>query len=309
MRKFIISDIHGFGNVYYSMMNYLDNINSEEDIELYINGNLIDYGYESADILLDIKRRINEKNFKIIYLGGSQELLMYEFFKDEEKNKQNTFNTWFQYGGLGTYLDLEDKVDEYEKHEIVDLISNLSVYHKFEERINNKPIVLVHASCPKIVKNHCNLLIKENSDEVIDAVWDNHSKLYVHPNKYPNFNTKPSSIGNKNYFTITGYLPNNNLFGFEYDYEHNYLNINGGCLKYVTGSFEFDHFPLVEVMGNSLRILTFNSNNEITHGILYINGYFLQMEENVLNEERSYLNKNLKVKKLYLNEDNVVCYK
>ena len=127
--------------------------------------------------------------------------------------------------------------------------------------------------------------------------------------KQPNFNTKPSTIGNRNYFTITGYLPNNSLFGFEYDYEHNYLNINGGCNKYVSGSFEFNHFPLVEVMGNSLRILTFNSDNEIVYGNHYINGFFLQMEECELEEERSYLNKNLKVKKLYLNEDNVVCYK
>ncbi len=45
MRKFIISDIHGFGNVYYSMMNYVDNISKEEDVELYINGDLFDRGY------------------------------------------------------------------------------------------------------------------------------------------------------------------------------------------------------------------------------------------------------------------------
>ena len=38
MRKFIISDIHGLGNVYYSIMNYLDNISKLESLELYING-------------------------------------------------------------------------------------------------------------------------------------------------------------------------------------------------------------------------------------------------------------------------------
>lgn len=26
MRKFIVSDIHGFGNLYYAIMNYLDNL-------------------------------------------------------------------------------------------------------------------------------------------------------------------------------------------------------------------------------------------------------------------------------------------
>ena len=66
MRKFIISDIHGFGNVYYSLMSYLDNISEHEEIELYINGDLIDRGYESAEILLDVKKRIVENKFKTL---------------------------------------------------------------------------------------------------------------------------------------------------------------------------------------------------------------------------------------------------
>ena len=60
MLKFIISDIHGFGNVYYAMMKYLDNLSKDEEIELYINGDLIDRGLESAEILLDLIRRIKE---------------------------------------------------------------------------------------------------------------------------------------------------------------------------------------------------------------------------------------------------------
>ena len=70
MRKFIISDIHGYGNLYYSVMGYLDNISKNEEIELYINGDLIDRGYESAEILLDVIKRIKENKFKIVYLGG-----------------------------------------------------------------------------------------------------------------------------------------------------------------------------------------------------------------------------------------------
>ncbi len=46
MRKFIVSDIHGFGNFYYSIMNYLDKLSEHEEIELYINGDLIDRGSE-----------------------------------------------------------------------------------------------------------------------------------------------------------------------------------------------------------------------------------------------------------------------
>ena len=48
MRKFIISDIHGNGNLYYSVMSYLENISKCEDVTLYINGDLIDRGLESG---------------------------------------------------------------------------------------------------------------------------------------------------------------------------------------------------------------------------------------------------------------------
>ena len=65
MRKFIVSDIHGNGNVYYSIMGYLDNISKEEEIELYINGDLIDRGDYSSEILLDVMKRIKENKFKI----------------------------------------------------------------------------------------------------------------------------------------------------------------------------------------------------------------------------------------------------
>ena len=81
MRKFIISDIHGLGNIYYAVMNYLDNISQYEDIELYINGDLFDRGPDSAAILLDVKKRILDNKYKINYLGGNHELMMHEVFK------------------------------------------------------------------------------------------------------------------------------------------------------------------------------------------------------------------------------------
>ena len=62
MRKFIRSDIHGVGNFYYPVMGYLDNISKNEEIELYINGDLTDRGLESGYILLDLINRIKEKN-------------------------------------------------------------------------------------------------------------------------------------------------------------------------------------------------------------------------------------------------------
>ena len=36
MKKFIVSDLHGNGNVYLSIMNYLENVYKDENLILYI---------------------------------------------------------------------------------------------------------------------------------------------------------------------------------------------------------------------------------------------------------------------------------
>ena len=58
MRKFIVSDLHGNGTMYQSIMSFLENLSKEDEISLYINGDLIDRGSSSADMLLDIRNRI-----------------------------------------------------------------------------------------------------------------------------------------------------------------------------------------------------------------------------------------------------------
>ena len=79
MKKFIISDLHGSGEVYDSIMGYLDNLSLIEDIELYINGDLIDRGLDSYYMLRDVIDRCNGKgNIKINYLAGNHELMFYQ---------------------------------------------------------------------------------------------------------------------------------------------------------------------------------------------------------------------------------------
>ena len=310
MRKFIMSDIHGFGNVYYSMMNYIDNISKEEKIELYINGDLFDRGYESAEILLDIKKRIQENKYKIVYLGGNHELMMYEVFEKRKKNIDvSYFNDWYNNGGYITDDGLEEILNDKNKIlEVADFVSNLKIYHQFEEKINGKPIVLVHAACPNVVKDNCNIRIRNNDEKVFYSVWTREFEPYdlifwrvPRPIR--------QRIGNKKYFTIIGHTPVNTKYGYEYSLEQNYLNIDGGCACYVIGEFKYNHFPLVEVSDNYLKILTFNSMNEIEYGN-YFNGeksiLFNPLE---LSKARSYLNKDLVMNELIRNEDDVVVYK
>ena len=300
MRKFIISDIHGVGNFYYPVMGYLDNISKNEEIELYINGDLTDRGLESGYVLLDLINRIKENKYKIVYLGGNHELLMYDYYNLEKDGKVDYYNDWYDNGGFITDDQLGEifNYDENKIYEIMDKIGELEIYHKFEEKMNGKNIVLVHAGCPLKVEDKCNLKIK-NKDKVFSYLW---------ARKNGPFMPFRCRIGNKDYFSIVGHSPNNSELGFEYHEDENYLNIDGGCSKYAAGYFDEDHFPLVEVKNEELRILTFNSKNEITHGNYFKDNKVIPFTKKELKESREYLNKDIKTKKLMFILDGVIGY-
>ena len=303
MRKFIISDIHGNGNLYYSVMSYLENISKGEDVILYINGDLIDRGIESGEILLDVFERIKENNphFKIIYLAGNHELMMYEVFEKRRKRVYvREHNDWYLNGGrvtdnkLTTLLGDRDKILE-----VVDYVANLKIYHKFNEKCNGKNILLVHASSPIKIKDECDIKISDLNPFNAYYVWARADDPYIP------FRCR---IGNKDYFSIVGHTPNNKRYGYFYDSKENYINIDGGCAPYVCGYFEYDHYPLVEVKDDYLKILTFNNNNEIIYGNYFKEGKRIPFSEIELDNEREYLNKTLKVKKLVRLEDGKIGY-
>ena len=289
MRKFIISDIHGLGNIYYSVMGYLDNISKNEEIELYVNGDLIDRGPDSALILLDIKKRIEENKFKIVYLGGNHELLMYETFEARKMFKYSIeLYNWYRDGGRITDNGLTELLGNRDKIlEVASFVGNLKIYHKFYEKINDKNIVLVHASSPLEINDECNLRLKD--DGIFYYVWAREED--------PNMPFR-CRIGNEDYFTIVGHTLNMNKYGYEYHHRGNYLNIDGGCNAYARGYFEVDHVPLVEVYDGYLKIFTFNNNNEIIYGNYFDGVGSIPMTPAELNKERSYLNKEFKPKTL-----------
>ena len=109
--------------------------------------------------------------------------------------------------------------------------------------------------------------------------------------------------------TIVGHTPNNKRYGYFYDAHENYLNIDGGSACYVSGYFEYDHYPLVEVKDDYLRILTFNNNNEIIYGAYFKNNTSIPFDEIELANEREFLNKMMKPKKLVRLADNIIGYK
>ncbi len=269
MRKFIISDLHGNGAIYDSIINYLENLHNEgEEITLYINGDLIDKGLDSARILLDVKDRIeNNKSFKIEYLAGNHELMMFQEFQAtgynffNKKTWSEKLTKWYVTNGIDiTVEELNERnLSKEQLVDIVKFVSNLKLYHKFEEKINDKNIVLVHAKCPEEIHDICDLRIKDNNQLVSDLVWT----------RRENYEDK---IGNKDYFTIIGHEPLINLHGYLYFSDQNYMDIDGGCASYACGDDRYDHTALVEVLDDSLRILTFNHNNEIISGHIFKDG-------------------------------------
>ncbi len=303
MRKFIISDIHGLGNVYYAVMSYLDNLSEEEAIELYINGDLFDRGPDSAEILLDIKRRIQENKYKIVYLGGNHELMMHEVFNKRKKGRYvSDFNDWYNNGGMVTDDGLYDKLGDKDKIlEVADFVSDLKIYHKFVEKIKGKNIVLVHAACPLKVKDECDIKISDDNLKVAYYVWTRENDAYLP------FKSK-ARIGNKDYFTIIGHTPNDCKYGYVYHKDGNYLNIDGGLAAYAKGYFDYDHVPLIEIKDGYLKILTFNNNNEIIYGNYFDGIKSESLSNQELNSESGYLNHKFKPKKLVKLPDGIIGY-
>lgn len=166
----------------------------------------------------------------------------------------------------------------------------MDIYYKFNSKINNKNIVLVHAKCPRKVKDECDIKLKDNKIKVYDALWTRSDDL----------GSFTQNLGNRKYFTIIGHTPVFNEKGYRYNSKYNYMNIDGGCAKFVQGIFDYNHTPLVEIddENNRLIILTFNNRNEIILGNYFVDSMSVRMDENTLNKNRKYIDKNIKVKKL-----------
>lgn len=298
MKKYIVSDLHGDGNVYNSIMAFLENKSLEEDVTLYINGDLIDRGIDSASMLLDVIKRTKNNPFKIVYLGGNHELMMIETFRRRVKGLYTDKDDWFFNGGHVTDDELS-KLLNYDKNkilEVVDYLCNLKLYQKFEEKQKNKPIVLVHAMCPLKVKDECDIKLGDNNPNIDSIVWTREHDIYIP------FRCR---VGDEKYFTVIGHTAVKNSCGFEYFNSQNYLDIDGGCGRYMSGQTEYDHSPLVEINDGYLKILTFNNSNEIVCGNYFENNHCIPMTIDELNQERCYLDKSLVPKKLVLYHKNI----
>ena len=291
MRKFIISDLHGCGEVYDSIIGYLDNIGLMDDVVLYINGDLIDRGLDGYRMLIDVMERINGKgNIKIHYLGGNHELMMYQALLDRKPHEAIDFwGDWMLNGGWVIEGELDCLENGEEKcEELKSFLGNLDIYKAFSEIIDGNRLLLVHAQAPSVIKDKCNIKIADNSKEVFDSVW-NREEIREGFLFSPGIIVGYNKLGHDGFLTIIGHTPVEDEKGFYYKKDGNYINIDGGCAAYAIGRFERNRVPLVEVLDDKLEIIIFNHNNEIIDGY-YFDGDINNMNKEEINYYREFIN-------------------
>ncbi len=291
MRKYIVSDLHGNGEVYDSIIGYLENVSLVDDVELYINGDLIDRGLDSFRLLEDVIDRIHGKgNIHVHYLAGNHELMMYQALLKRKPGKAfNHWSDWMLNGGWIIEGELDALENGEEKcEELKDFLGNLDIYQKFPEIIDGNQLLLVHAQAPKEVFDDCHMKLSDNDKKVEKAVWTREEirdSFLFFVGEIIGYN----HIGKDGYLTIIGHTPVENNRGFFYNKGEHYINIDGGCAAFATGHFEYNHVPFVEVFHDHLDIMVFNHNNEIIDGYQY-DGQFEKMNDDELEKRRIFIN-------------------
>ncbi len=163
-------------------------------------------------------------------------------------------------------------------NDLCKFLGKLKIYKKFEEKVRDDNILLVHAQAPKNIKDICDMKISDNTTSVEKAVW----KRRELPGE------KRVFLGKEGYLTIIGHTPVQDKCGFSYDRVDNLFNIDGGCAGYANGFFSYDKVPLVEVKNGYIKIIVFNHNNEIIDSYIF-DGELFKMTNREIDRERIFI--------------------
>lgn len=267
-RIFIASDLHGFKDVYDGMISYLEEIKSccDDEVIFYINGDIIDRGDKSIEMLIDVMERSNGKkgNIKVVMIAGSHEWLMFNALKEANNVRERTFefdmnNPWFlaNNGGEKTALDFS-KLSRKKQEEIYDFLDDMEICVKFDGTLwDDKGVVLAHAYPPRYmdIRNKCRLKLGNlYVRDCYNALW-----------KRPWDLKKNEKLGLDNNITIIGHTPLNGNNGYTYDSDENVLNIDGGCANILDKDGKDILAPLVELDFNNKQINMhlFNKDGEL----------------------------------------------
>lgn len=141
---YVISDIHG---CYDKLKEMLTKINFSDSDVLYVLGDIVDYGNESVDVLLDFSMRANvypiigEHDLRAArMLTGFDKMLRENTEPDEEYIAEMA--QWANDGGKPT-LDGFRALDDDMREGILDYLTDFTLYEEAE--VGDRTYLLVHA--------------------------------------------------------------------------------------------------------------------------------------------------------------------
>ena len=262
-RIFVVSDLHGMKNIYDVITNYQDEValcNPEDNIKLIINGDIIDRGPSSIEIIQDIiERQDNQKGyFSIDVLAGNHELMMYEALQmgyDSYWSHKNL--SWYlRQNGGGITAEAYGKLDQFEKRKIVSFLDNLEIQKSYQkEMLDTKGVIVAHARASGMMKFLSDQFhMKTKLGDIKDDILSYYRSYGGMSNKYceiihtvwdrENFG---NNMGMNNYTTIIGHTQVLTSLGYEYNKYHKVLNIDGGCADLAVDYVNDITVPLVEL--------------------------------------------------------------
>lgn len=137
MSTYVMSDIHGRYDRYLKM---LDLVEFGNDDNLYIIGDVIDYGSFSIDLMKDIMKRDNVT----LTMGDHEYMMLRSLYKSSmcHYEWESIYRNWMNSGGEATLKALL-KLPDNERYEIFQYFDNVSMFEVVT--INNDSFYLVHA--------------------------------------------------------------------------------------------------------------------------------------------------------------------
>lgn len=238
MNYFVISDLHGQGKIYNHIVDNLDKqaVEKGQPITLIINGDIIDRGPDSIEMLVDVMERAKgmKGNINVIMLPGNHEEMMYsslKYFKehrDWDRSKTLTHsNVWFNPANHGTetaehFFELPPE----KQVEVYNFLKDLPLYCVVETtKPNYNSYVIVHA-CPPRNAMSCNYI--PTLDDIVSKSQLQVLRECLTYRKNDNSNVNVS-LPDKGVITLIGHTPVNSENGFCLTENKKLLMIDGGC--------------------------------------------------------------------------------
>lgn len=239
---YVASDLHGQGGYYAEIITTLEEVqrkNPAKKVVLIINGDIIDRGPNSIRMLMDVMKRVKDKEGKIevIMLPGNHEMMMYDALKYVRDNngkwdhsEQRTHsNIWFDATNHGhetakDFLKLKPNVQE----EIYDFLGSLPLCATLKSRNpNENSYAIIHAAPFKDIMTISDEQIPRLSQLVTEKKYEA-ARVCLTARRGEGGVTS-LAVPNSSAISIVGHTPCEWKEGYQIQENGSVIAIDGGC--------------------------------------------------------------------------------